>query len=197
MIYLSFYLSSIYLSSIYLSSISILGRWAQVLVPRPSPPPHCFNLQNIWSFIHVIVHIGVAARAGAPLRRAPGRRRGEAPTREGASGAGGGCVGWRARVRSGGSPLAGAVGLEFPSKGIRREFCSSLRRDFEGNYPRNSKGDGTLVRVVSGTSCNHFLALPRTVARSLRRNSKKNRRRQAMWRRDKQRREVANRACNS
>ena len=53
-------------------------------------------------------------------------------------------VEWRARVRSGGSPSARAVGLEFPSKGIRREFWSSLRRELEGN----SKGDGTLTRRV-------------------------------------------------
>jgi hypothetical protein len=64
---------------------------------------------------------------------------------------------WRARVRSGGGLSAGAAGLEFPSKGIRREFWNSLRREFEGNSYRVIK----VLRVVSGTSCNHHLALPR------------------------------------
>ena len=57
---------------------------------------------------------------------------------------------WRARVRSGGGLSAGAAGLEFPSKGIRRELWNS----FEGN----SKGTRRVLevlRVVSGTSCNH------------------------------------------
>jgi len=40
---------------------------------------------------------------------------------------------WSARVRSGEGPSAGAFGLEFPSKGIRRELWNSLRREFEGN----------------------------------------------------------------
>ena len=52
--------------------------------------------------------------AGGAGRRRPGR----VPLVQGEG------VEWRARVRSGGSPSAGAaVGLEFPSKGIRREFC--------------------------------------------------------------------------
>ena len=49
-------------------------------------------------------------------------------------------------------PVGGAVGLEFPSKGIRIPF--------EGN----SKGTGSVLEVlcvVSGTSCNHHLGLPR------------------------------------
>ena len=62
---------------------------------------------------------------------------------------------WRARVRSGGGPRRG-VGLEFASKGIRRE--SGI--PFEGN----SKGTPSVLEVlcvVSGTSCNHHLGLPR------------------------------------
>jgi hypothetical protein len=71
-------------------------------------------------------------------------------------------VEWRARVRSGGSPSAGAVGLEFPSNSLRKEFWSSLRRELEGN----SKGDGTLTRRVGHILQPSLIALPRTVARS-------------------------------
>ena len=50
---------------------------------------------------------------------------------EGASGAG---RGWGVASASalGRGPVGGAVGLEFPSKGIRREFWNSLRTEFEG-----------------------------------------------------------------
>ena len=51
---------------------------------------------------------------------------------------------WPARVRSGGGPSAPATGLEFPSKGIRREFWNSLRREFEGN----SNGAESIMRRV-------------------------------------------------
>ena len=49
---------------------------------------------------------------------------------------------WSARVRSGEGPSAGAFGLEFPSKGIRRELffflllefpSKGIRRELEGN----------------------------------------------------------------
>ena len=100
------------------------------------------------SFIHVEDRIGVAATAGAPLRRAPG----------GAAAPVGGClwcgarVGseWGVRVRSSGGPSsAGAAGLEF-----------------EGNYgipfEGNSKGTRKVLevlRVVSGTACNPYRAV--------------------------------------
>ena len=61
---------------------------------------------------------------------------------------------WSARVRSGEGPSAGAFGLEFPSKGIRRELEGNSGIPFEGN----SKGTRRVLevlRVVSGTSCNH------------------------------------------
>jgi hypothetical protein len=121
-------------------------------------------------------------RAGAPLRRAPGRRRGEAPTREGASGAGRGC-GVACASALGREPVGRSRRPRIPFEGSSKEFWSSLRRELEGN----SKGNGTLTRVVSGTSCNHLSALPRTVARSLRRNLKKNRRRRAMHSRRRRR----------
>ena len=101
------------------------------------------------SFMHVTDHLGVAARAGPPhtgeLPEARRRRR------EGAAGAG---RGWGVASASalGRGPVGGAVGLEFPSKGIRIPF--------EGN----SKGTGSVLEVlcvVSGTSCNHHLGLPR------------------------------------
>ena len=103
------------------------------------------------SFIHVEDHLGVAARAGAPLRRAPG----------GAAAPVGGClwcgarVGseWRARVRSRGGPSAGAAGLD--SLRIRREFWNSLRRELEGN----SKGSGSITRRVGHSLQRHFLQL--------------------------------------
>ena len=78
---------------------------------------------------------------------------------------------WSARVRSGEGPSAGAFGLEFPSKGIRRELffflllefpSKGIRRELEGNsgipFEGNSKGTRRVLevlRVVSGTSCNH------------------------------------------
>ena len=60
-----------------------------------------------------------------------------------------------ARVSSGGGPSAGAVGLEFPSKGIRREFWNSLRREFEGNTEFGKVLE--VLCVVSGTSCIGFI----------------------------------------
>ena len=99
----------------------------------------------------------MAARAGAPLRRAPGGA--EAPRREGASVCGARvgsgvreCARARARQRG---PLAsnslrrefeGNSGIPFEgnSKGTRRELWNSLRREFEGN----SKGAGSITRRV-------------------------------------------------
>ena len=150
------------------------------LVESCNPLVQTSHVQNVAFFIHVIVHIGVAARAGAPLRRAPGRRRGEAPTREGASGGGRGC-GVACASALGREPVGRGrrprIPFEFPSNSLRREFWSSLRRELEGN----SKGDGTLTRRVGHILQPSLIALPRTVARSpSKRNSKKNRRRRAM-----------------
>ena len=109
---------------------------------------------RIWPFIHVEDDLQAAARAGAPLRRAPGGA--EAPRREGASVCG-------ARVGSGVRECARARARQ------RGPLASnSLRREFEGNsgipFEGNSKGTRRVLevlRVVSGTSCNHHLALPR------------------------------------
>ena len=60
---------------------------------------------------------GGQSRSSAPASsRRRGGAGGRAPLVRGEGGE------WRARVRSGGGPSAGAAGLEFPSKGIRREF---------------------------------------------------------------------------
>ena len=56
-------------------------------------------------------------------------------------------VEWRARVRSGGSPSAGAVGLEFPSKGVRRSFGVP----FEGN----SKGTRRVMEPLRASCRAH------------------------------------------
>ena len=123
---------------------------------------------------------GGQSRSSAPASSRPEARGGADP---------GGCLWWRARVWSGVRECARA--------GARRQGPSasnSLRIPFEGNFgvpfEGNSKGTRRVMeplRVVSGTSCNHLLALPRTVARSLRWNSKKNRRRRAMHSRRRRR----------
>ena len=125
---------------------------------------------------------GGQSRSSAPASSRPEARGGADP---------GGCLWCRARVWSGVRECARA--------GTCRQggasASNSLRREFEGNFgvpfERNSKGTRRVMeplRVVSGTSCNnHLLALPRTVARSLRRNSKKNRRRRSMHSRRRRR----------
>ena len=110
---------------------------------------------QIWSFIHVEDNLEAAARAGAPLRRAPGGA--EAPAGGCASDAGRGlgvaCASAFGRGLVGGGrrpriPFEGnSKGiLELPSKGVRRELVYRVIK---------------VLRVVSGTSCNHHLALPR------------------------------------
>ena len=106
-------------------------------------------LQNM-----VFIQKSIWRRRPEPERRSDELPEARRRRREGASGAG---RGWGVACASagglGGGFSAGAAGLEFASKGIRKEFWNSLRG--------NSKGTGTVMkvlRVVSGTSCNHHLA---------------------------------------
>ena len=125
---------------------------------------------------------GGQSRSSAPASsRRRGGAGGRAPLVRGEGGE------WRARVRSGGGPSAGAAGLEFPSKGIRREFWNSLRREFEGN----SKGAGSITRRVG-----HILQPSLSVTENrlrvpfdgaLRRNSKRHGRRRVHSRRRRRR----------
>ena len=98
---------------------------------------HGMFVCKTWSFMHVEDHLRVAARAGAPLRRAPG----------GAAAPAGGRLWCGARVGSGLRACARA--------GARRRrppASNSLRREFEGNsgvpFEGNSKGTRIVLKVL-------------------------------------------------